>query len=177
MNMIEKAVAPLKSEAMDRAAQFAQQTIEGVRKAMAECDGDRQVCAPYPDSLKLGRVAYMIGLGRYNTFRSLTKARVDGQIRRMRGPDFGDIDAAKCAKFIAEARDNAAVQYDAFVRKLVQKIGDVKDAVLRGNHVWSYSLLTVTKTNGTVECWKTQQIINVSKLGKVFNQWPTRKQK
>jgi hypothetical protein len=31
----------------------------------------------------------------------------------------------------------------------------------------------VTK-GGTVERWKTQQIVNVSRLGKLFNQWPTR---
>lgn len=80
-------------------------------------------------------------------------------------------------KFIQAAKADAAAQYEAFVAKLQQKIGEVKNATLKGNHVWSYSILTVEKPDGTVEHWKTQMIINVSKLGKMFNQFPTRKVK
>ena len=81
-------------------------------------------------------------------------------------------------KFAASARETAAAEYDAFVAKLEAKIGDdVAAAELAGNHVWNHSTLTITRTDGSVERWRTSMIINVSKLGKLFNQFPTRKAK
>jgi hypothetical protein len=69
------------------------------------------------------------------------------------------------------------MQYTAFIQKLEGKVGAHTAAALDGSHVWGFSILTVTKADGTVEKWKTEQIINVSVLGKVFNQWPSRKVK
>jgi hypothetical protein len=54
---------------------------------------------------------------------------------------------------------------------------DHADASITGTHIWGHSVLTVTLPNGTVERWKTQQIVNQSKLGLLFNQWPSRKMK
>ena len=34
-----------------------------------------------------------------------------------------------------------------------------------------------THADGTTHQWRTEMIINVSKLGALFNQWPTRKLK
>ena len=85
------------------------------------------------------------------------------------------MDREEIARFIKNSKEEAAAQYDAFVAKLIRKIGVVETAELTGNHVWSYSYLNVTKADGTKESWKTQMIVNVSKLGKLFNQWPTRK--
>lgn len=96
-------------------------------------------------------------------------------IERVR-KDYADIDSEKCKKFVEEARKNAAEQYDLFVEKLNQKIGVAITARLEGNHVWSYSFLYVTTPTGD-QCWKTQQIINQSKYGKLFNQFPSRKVK
>jgi len=79
------------------------------------------------------------------------------------------------ARFIKSACENAAFQYDAFIAKLDKKIGEAVSAELSGNHVWSFSVLTVEKADGSIEHWKTQMIINFSKLGKMFNQFPTRK--
>lgn len=59
--------------------------------------------------------------------------------------------------------------------KLIGKIGPVTSATIKGNHVWGHSVLTITNPDAVVEHWKTRQIVNVSKLGKLFNQWPTRK--
>jgi len=79
--------------------------------------------------------------------------------------------------FVAEMIKGAGDQYDLFVMKIVNKIGEVVDASLTGSHVWGYSTLTVTKADGSVERWTTMQIVNTSKLGTLFNQWPTRKAK
>jgi hypothetical protein len=78
--------------------------------------------------------------------------------------------------FIKEARRNAAHQYESFICKLEDKIGSHSAATLDGSHVWGYSILTVTTPEG-VQRWKTQTIINMSKLDKLFNQYPTRKVK
>jgi hypothetical protein len=92
-------------------------------------------------------------------------------------PEFADMSAEKGEKFVQEARENAAFQYEAYVAKLNKKIGPAKSASLTGNHVWGYSFLTVVTESGETQIWKTQMIVNVSKLGKLFNQFPTRKVK
>lgn len=79
-------------------------------------------------------------------------------------------------RFVLEAGKDAGVQYTAFVLKLEHKVGKCDAAILEGDHVWGHSTLTVTKGEQR-ETWITHQIINVSKLGKVFNQWPSRKVK
>jgi len=83
----------------------------------------------------------------------------------------------KVAAFIDDAGERASLQYTGFIQKLEAKVGDHTAAVLTGNHVWGYSVLHVTKADGTTENWKTQQIFNVSVLGKLFHQWPSRKVK
>jgi hypothetical protein len=80
-------------------------------------------------------------------------------------------------RFITRAKEDAAAQYDSYVQKLIGKIGEVTAASLDGDHVWGFSYLTVTLPNGKKEVWKTQMIVNISKLGKLFNQFPTRKMK
>ena len=78
-------------------------------------------------------------------------------------------------KFIEQSIKDAEAQYDAFVIKLTEKIGVVNAAVLDGNHVWSESVLTVTLPTSEEQKWHTKQIINFSKLGKLFFQWPSRR--
>jgi hypothetical protein len=96
---------------------------------------------------------------------------------------------------LKRAREDASTQYDAFIAKLTKKVveslnGEPDEVELSGDHVWGYSFLKVqkhspkvTSGNGSmfwttlIETWKTQQIINVSKLGTLYNQWPSRKVK
>lgn len=173
MNAIETAVAPLKSDAIARAAQEATKLVARVAADLEAAGNDREVAAPFP-SYKLSREAYAVKNARYQTFVMLTTSRTAS--RRHGEPDLRDMDDAKIAWFVNMAQTDAAAQYDSFVAKLVAKIGEASTAVLVGNHVWSSSILTVETPNGT-QNWKTQQIVNVSKLGKLFNQWPTRKVK
>lgn len=172
---IELAVAPLKDAAVERAEKDTLALIEKCRQQLAEGGYDLQVVAPYPSSSNGGTLGYYMALARYQTFSAITKWRKSSY--SMAEPHYGDIDPGRCAKFIDRRKREAAEQYDDFVAKLIGKIGHVKSADLDGNHVWADSILTVTKLDGSVERWKTQQIVNVSKLGKHFNQWPTRKVK
>src|SRR3970040_1103217 len=167
MNPIETAVAPLKNEAIDRAEKEARSIVKQCREELKAAGNDLRAVAPYPNG-HMDRFSYVVALSKYSLFERLTTWR-KGSVS-IHDPLYVDVDSNKVKKFVKVAREDAASQYDAFVAKLVSKIGEVQSASLEGNHVWSYSLLTVEKTTGK-EVWKTQQIINVSKLGKVFNQW------
>ena len=80
----------------------------------------------------------------------------------------------KCSHFIDMEKRLAADQYDLFVMKMVRKIGPCKRATIKGNHIWGESFLTVSFADKADEIWKTQQIINTSKHGKRYPQWPSR---
>lgn len=177
MNKIEAAVAPLKDLAMDRAEQVARERIEAIRVELEAAGWDRQKAAPYPRSFNNSREAYRKGQAKYYQFRAVTKSTDDRISRGLGDADPCEMWAEGCAKLIQDFRDSAAEQYEAYVAKLNLKIGEVVDAELEGKYVWNLSFLKVTKADGTKETWKTQTIINVSVLGKLFNQWPTRKVK
>ena len=169
------AVEPLRAAAMDRAEQFARKMVEEVELRMATEFGDRQKFAPYPSSLHCNRAQYIAGVNYYNFVRKITETTAGGS-RSPNSPDFGTMSDQGIAKFIEETRNQASFQYDEFICKMIRKIGDCTSATLSGSHVWGCSFLSVSKPTGG-EVWKTQQIINVSKLGLPFNQWPSRKQK
>lgn len=181
MNAIIAAVAPLKEEAIDRAVKEAYELIARCTKQLEDNNFDINVVAPYPRYGTYNSTAdYHHKASRHAMFMNIVKYRnTSTTCRRFdkNQPEYVDICPIRVEKFIMESKQNAAIQYDAFVAKLVEKIGDVKEASLTGNHVWNFSILTITKEDGSVEKWKTQMIVNVSKLGKLFNQWPTRKQK
>jgi hypothetical protein len=77
--------------------------------------------------------------------------------------------------FIARSIKDAVHSYELWVAKLTGKVGEVVSAELEiSANVWGYSILKVTKPDGSIQRWKTQMIVNCSSLGKAFNQWPTR---
>lgn len=173
MTKIAEAVEPLRTAAMDRAEQFAREYVTRLLAELESVGGDAELCAPYPKGT-MGRVAYVTAQQKYQMVRRLTRPLNREVCRRMSDPDVRTADPASIEKFVQEARKDADAQYTAFIAKLEDKIGPHTDAVLTGDHVWGYSILTVETPAGR-QNWKTQQILNVSKLGKVFNQWPTRK--
>jgi hypothetical protein len=169
------AVEPLRATVLDRAKKDAAGQVEYVRAELVAADGDIQKCAPFPDGRMPG-YKYHAARNRYNLFHAVTVTRTGTYTIRPNDPHFVDMDAKRIAKFIADAAERAAIDYDAFIVKLCGKIGACDAATISGDHVWGYSRLTVTKA-GTVEIWQTKQIINTSKLGRLYNQWPSRKVK
>jgi hypothetical protein len=175
---IEMAVAPLKDAAIQRAEEDARNDIERVRKALEEAGGDLNTASPYPSRHAYGSVAYQTARYRRSLFETLTESSTERyQSYTTDKPYFVEITDARVTRFVEYRKKLAAEEYEMFVAKLISKIGHVVQAELTGNHVWSYSILTVAKPDGKIEKWKTQQITNVSKLGKYFNQWPTRQMK
>ncbi len=173
-NLIEAAVAPVKAEAFARAQQDAVALIDRLTAKLEEAGWDLDVAAPYPNSRTDGRNTYLAKKARRSLFEAITRSAQSS--RSMRDPCIVVPAPDREAHFVNNAIDLAGQQYDAFVAKLVGKIGEVDSASLAGSHVWGHSVLTVTKGE-TVERWKTQQIVNQSKLGTLFNQWPSRKVK
>lgn len=173
MNLIESAVSHLRDSAIDRAAKESQIVIDRVLNDLSENNWDAQICAPFPSSRDSD---FVRGKSKYELYRMLT-SRQDDMSRRPHSPDIRKVNQKLQDQFIENAKRDAGIQYDAFVAKLVAKVGEVTEATLDGEHVWGYSILTVKKPDGEVQRWKTQMIINVSKLNKLFNQWPTRKVK
>lgn len=173
LNVIEAVVMPLKIDAMERAEKYAREAITEARKELSAADNDIHKVAPYPS----GASANFHGqLAKYRFFTAITKWR-DNQRVGLNTPCFVDVDSNYVAKYVKEAREDAAFQYEAFVAKLNKKIGPAKTARLDGNHVWSHSFLHVVTESGDAQIWKTQTIMNQSKLGKIFPQFPTRKVK
>lgn len=170
------AVEPQRKEALARAEKDAKGMIEKVAEKLAACNWDREIAAPYPPN-NIDRMSFTMKYGYYQMVRRLTKQKADANgfthSRRPHDPDPCVMDSNGKAKFIKDAIENADASYTAFICKLVKKIGACDAAVLTGSHVWGYSILKVDKGE-KVENWKTQQIVNISKLGTVFNQWPSR---
>lgn len=178
-NPIEIAVAPLRNDAIERAEQDALAYVERARADLEENGWDINKAAPYPMKAFGYTVDRYMAVFKYNNYHALTEQdpKLHYQSSNGRTPVFVVMPQAKIDRFVAARKEQAAAEYDAFVAKLVKKIGPVVTAELDGNHVWSHSILTVILKGGEQQRWKTQQITNISKYGKHFNQWPSRKMK
>lgn len=174
MNNIEAAVSHLKDAAIDRAKHEAKQVVGRVLAEMDAAKWNLDEAAPHPNAMEHGREEYMRMNNKNGLYSNLTTWVYPS--RRAGEPNLRKRCEESEARFIDEAMENAAQQYDMFVGKLISKIGVAESAVLHGNHIWGYSFLVVM-VEGEQQIWKTQMIVNVSKLGKLFNQFPTRKVK
>lgn len=177
---VGRALHPQKVEAVARARQYAEETIAAV-KADLEANGMKiNAVAPrarYNDYSR-GREAIN---AKHSLYSSLTEGNdeVNGYSVRCDHADYVvKMSARYIARFIENNERDAALQYDSFICKMVAKIGEgAVEAEIKGTHIWGYSFLTVVMADDSKEVWKTQQIVNVSKLGRLFNQWPSRKMK
>jgi hypothetical protein len=167
-------IAPLKGEAIVRATKDAKALVERIRAKLEENGWDINKVAPYPASRNLSQLEYMVAIERYRLYNSVTRWRNGGSRRPDEPILLVDMDKEMIADFIEKAKKHAEEQFTEFVIKLVKKIGPCQTATLDGNYVWSFSILTVVLPDGTTQKWKTQQIWNVSCLGKEFPQWPSR---
>jgi hypothetical protein len=181
-NPIAAAVAPLKDRAIAGATEAAKKQIERIHAKLAEHGWDVDKAAPRGRSMKDSKAVYRQKNAEHQLFWAVTEL-VPRTTYAVNPPSIMRPSAEREAKFIAEAQADAAAQYEAFVAKLTAKVTEslgsepVAAELFSMGGVWGYSTVRVTAADGRVENWKTQQIINVSVLGKLFNQWPTRKVK
>jgi hypothetical protein len=167
MEPVGKALHPSKVEAIQHANAEARKIIERVRADLEKNDWNIKIAAP--TSRDCWAHDYKSKQAKRNLYSSLTR-----DVDYYKQPGIVAMNDQDCARFIANAETDAALQYDMFICKMVAKVGDVTNATIEGTHVWGYSFLTVTKTDGTKEVWKTQQITNYSVYGLPYLQWPSR---
>jgi hypothetical protein len=172
MNPIEACINQMKEEAVARAVARGQQLVDAAKTVFDAAGGDLDKAAPYPKAMC--RKAAYVQARNYRGFMSSLVKRSDS--RRYNEPNICTWNPEGVARFLKDVAEDAAANFDAYVAKLTAKVGEVTEAKVVGM-LWNHSILTVTKPDGSVENWKTQMILNISCLGKVFNQWPTRKQK
>lgn len=169
------ALHELKGDAVAAASAEAREFIEKVRKELEEANWDINVAAPYPRYNDYSN--YKVMREKHNTYLRLVENAEEGYRSRRPGePHIVKMSEKGMDWYINHREQAAAIYYDAFIVKMVNKIGDCDKVKVEGNHVWSFSMLTVNKGD-VVEFWKTQQIYNCSKFGVYFPQWPSRKVK
>lgn len=84
------------------------------------------------------------------------------------------IDTTTRQHHVEEAGREAEASFDAWVAKMVQKIGETTVSAKMTGSAWTGSTLTVVTVSGETQIWNTKIIINQSKYGKLFNQFPSR---
>lgn len=180
---VGRAIHGVKAEAVLFAEAEARKVVARVEKELAEAGWDRQAYAPYPYRLHAGTHEYDRAKAKYGLVHQLTTSAAERyRSRSMGDPDPAKMDPDMVERFVDNARRDAAHQYDAFICKMVAKVGPCEDAALSGSHVWGSSILTVTKANSgdrndpdhVIERWHTQQICNQTKYGRPYLQWPSR---
>lgn len=175
-----QAVEPLRAAAMDRVEKYTLERLASMTAKLVLNGMDLNAVAFQPDPYG-SRDEYYLRKAVRAMYMSITLPQERGSTTMAqvlgKAPHIVRVDLERCKGVVHDARQRASHAYDAFILKLCQKIGPHTAATLDGDHVWSYSVLCVTRTDGSVSRWKTQQITNVSKYGKVFAQWPSREMK
>jgi len=175
MNAIELAVSPIKQSSIDAAEQNAKEFLATTKAKFEAAGWDINQVAPFPRKNCSDAEFKVV----YKYRKSLAMlVKFTGVSGRRDQPQIVCWDDVYANKFIEQTKEEAALQYEMYVAKLIKKIGDVTEAKMGYiNGLWMNSTLIVTKTNGSIEKWNTKCIINRSVYGKLFNQFPTRKTK
>lgn len=183
MTAIAAALAPHKTAAQDRAVEFAAARYQEFAAELIAANMELEIVAPRPHSFGpkfRGKIAYKQDMERHNRFIALFAYDRDAgeKLGRSRGLTYNfpcvlKLCEEKRAKWLAGIREQASLNFDAYVAKLEGKVGEHVAAEYTGR-LWQESFIKVTKADGSVQNWKTQMIINISVLGNLFNQWPTR---
>jgi hypothetical protein len=168
---IAEAIAPLKTEACDRAAESYRRALTAFAEALVGTD--LNVTAPYPRAWTMSTADYKAAYKRRRLAQEVCNVRQGDH--RNTGAVVESIRLRAIDRMTEATREATAASFDAYVAKLEAKIGECDSATVVGR-LWECSLLTVAK-GGAVETWKTQQILNHSVLGNAYCQWPSRKVK
>jgi hypothetical protein len=161
---VYQAVLPLKKLAQDKAEEHIRAQIEVARKNITKTN-DIEVLVPAlgDKPSEYAQRQYFEARQFYFSLCSLSKHR------------YLTINEEQVQGVIDRTIRDAGLQFDAFVYKLNEKINDVTLSAELSGDPWNYSTLVVETKNKGRQVWTTKIIVNVSKYGKLFNQWPTRK--
>lgn len=173
MNAIEQVVAPLKQAAVDIAVKRATDRVFGLIERIKAEGFDISSFRKMGNMTKQGYAE--LQLVRRITRTNNELAEANGFRKGSHGAStYVEVDHDGIEAVYRDVIDMAKAQFEEYVRKLTQKVGSYDTAEIEAiNGVWGNSILTVTK-DGVKTKWKTQIIVNFSKYGLPFNQFPTR---
>jgi hypothetical protein len=155
-------------EFKDRAAKYAGEQYDENVSALKKVGGELEKLAPRGKSNDT-KSEYSSKTAKRQWFMRWTQADTKHEIFT------GTVGLRK--KFVDEAEKGAEESYMAWVRKMTDKIGKtVQDAKMTGSP-WTGSTLHVVTHDGEEQTWNNQMIINQSKYGTLFNQFPSRQVK
>ena len=155
--------------------------IKRVGEKLQENGRDATKAFPYPKST-MSREAYIRCLNDYEFCRRFYKSIPGQRNFGINDPDLKVLREDADQRVTSDAAAYAKDATRAFIAKLAGKmakhleghpeLGEVTACTHTGN-MWDGSTVIFTTKGGDVR-WHTQTIINVSVLGKLFNQFPTR---
>jgi hypothetical protein len=177
LEILRQTTTPMRLATIELAEQRTRARAASVYSRIASMGGDIHAAYPYPNP-RLGDRAYHENKSAYLFAMSIVALDFtkNSPIRHHTDPLFVVPCDDSLNKVVAEERKSADEQFEAYLVKLAGKTGPVANATLHasGAGVWEQSTLVVTRPDGTTAVFITKRIINVSKLGKLFYQWPTR---
>jgi hypothetical protein len=133
-------------------------------------DWDLNKAAPRPTA-NVGQARYRSMNEKRNFLSSLTDAKSS------RESNIRSSSPAKKKKLMEDAAKNAHDSYMAWVAKIIDKIGKVVQSAEMHGDPWTGSTLSVVTQDGEAQTWHTKMIVNSSKYGTLFNQFPSRRTK
>lgn len=174
LRVLKAATAGIRAEYVARYSEMMLARLVADRAGLAAVGFDAQIYAPYPNG-GLSREAYRSAERKYYRVRASFNC-VKG-CRSHREPEIVVEKPEAEPKLRTAARAEADALVDGYLHKLAGKIGkEVVSASTNGN-IWDSARLSVECADGEKQVWDTQCILNCSVLGKLFNQWPTRRVK
>lgn len=172
--------APMRASTIEVAENRTRARANAVYSRLVACGWDILAAYPLPNA-NMSRDAYQMANAAHLFARSVTRIVAPNKSRRVGEPLIVAACLASLDLVVADERRAADEAFDSYLIKLAGKTGPVASATLNASggpeNVWTYSVLKVTRPDGSTAVYTTQRIINVSKLGKLFYQWPTRLRK
>lgn len=163
-DVVYQAVLPMKKLAQDKAEEHFRESVRQAAEQVRIHNGDIDKMVPIPADLKWNsHEGEAVKLAR--SFFSLICELHGGRLY---------INDAAVGLEVHKVRQSAGFEFDAYVYKLNEKINDATLKAELFGDPWSGSTLKVTTKNKGDQIWTTKIIVNVSKYGKLFNQFPTR---
>ena len=176
LNPIEEALLPALPDLMDQEEKKTRAWIKRMFDELADHDWSLSSYAPLDHSKPRGYYHNREAEAKRNRLSGITERdyKAPKEAERVMPSDRGVERLVECR---VKGMEN---DFLGFIAKMVGKAG--KDAVSAklirsGINGWHNSIIEVEHADGTVSKWRTNMIVNVSKLGRYFNQWPTRKLK
>ena len=168
--VIADATHPMKIAAMEKSRKEAEEYLEKIKARLEKNDFDPYKVVPRPPVQT--PQTYDGGYAE----KEANKNRYPYEQMVARNGSRYEWAENKAQRYIDNCVKGTSDHYDSYVSKMNNKIKNPVSAKFSWvSDVWGSSMLEVTLLDGTTEYWKTQIIVNVSKLGKLFNQWPTRR--